>query len=186
MISKKIVLTIAAFALLVVIGICLGGCKGSDSGTVTPLPPPVKDITGPATNWPEATLGDSGHTIRYPTGWSAETSDSRVIWLVQFERDGTEVPDRPFADVSVIRIDNPEKIPMEEFFGSGGHQIEYFNDAAKIEDISIGGLAAKKFLSVAGLDATDVVVIPFDDHFVVIEDIAGSGLFDDIVNSFRE
>jgi hypothetical protein len=116
MMTKKIIFTTALFVVIaigVIIGVVGYGSDG-DSEKAT--------VEDPTADWKTFTNDKLGYKMKYPSGWTAETSDSEAFSSLVFlsspatisMKEGAESAHVP-PDVRVQVINNPENQPITEF-----------------------------------------------------------------------
>lgn len=159
--------------ILLLVEVAVDGGPSGESGVAT-----VSVINGNIKRWP--TVETSLLRINYPPNWTANQEENRI----ELELPGPRTPTSPSGDIVIAIIPNPGGLTMEEYY-DGNNSTNYFNDAAAIENITVDGRSAKKFLAVIGLAGSNVVVIPIPGHFVEVIDGVGTILFDSIIGTIE-
>jgi hypothetical protein len=149
---------------------------------------------------PTATPGEQtatlpgGYEFSYPASWYEIVVSDDNPYIAKFflssERPSTETPvEGEFGDLEVFAYENPEEVPLEEFF-NGQERPNLFTDAAGgHRPFSVGEARGYWFDSVLGLTNSTVVALALDGFVYEFADPdqkhESDGVFLEIVSSLK-
>jgi len=167
----------------------VGSCGGED-----------KAAQRAETAAPTATPGEQtanlpgGYEFSYPAYWTQVVVSDETPYIAKFflssERPSTETPvEGESGDLEVFVYENPEQVPLEEFF-NGQERPNLFKDAAGgYRPFAAGGAMGYWFDDVLGLSNSTVVALSSDGFVYEFEDPdqkhQSDGVFQEIVSSLK-
>jgi hypothetical protein len=148
---------------------------------------------------PTATPGEQtaslpgGYEFSYPASWTQVVVSNENPYIAKFflssERPSMETPvEGEFGDLEVFAYENPEQVPLEEFF-NGLERPNLFTDAAGgYRPFSAGEPTGYWFDNVLGLTNSTVVAFSSDGFVYEFSDAQkhqANGVFLEIVSSLK-
>jgi hypothetical protein len=166
----------------------VGSCGGED-----------KAAQRAETAAPTATLGEQtanlprGYEFSYPAAWTQVVVSDGNPYIAKFflssERPSTETPvEGEFGDLEVFVYENPEQVPLEEFFNGREHPNLFTDAAGGYRPFSAGQATGYWFDNVLGLTNSTVVAFSSDGLVYEFSDVQkhqSDGVFQEIVSSLK-
>lgn len=130
-----------------------------------------------------------GFEVKYPKHWTVKDfSNFMFIGFTSPKSQSASPSGFGYTGEIKIRIrKNPRKLSIDDFY-NGIEGPDLFSGTQKYSTLEIGGKLARRYTGVLGLINSTIVVVPYQDIFIEIEDIGEryqDGIFNDMISTFK-